>query len=77
MYNTYYSIVNTLRHLIIFAIARLWKKMSVYIYILHLHFTFVKWETVPDVQGGFRKGRGTRNKIANIHWIIEKATDFQ
>ena len=46
-------------------------------YNLHLHFTFVKWETVPDVQGGFRRGRGTRNKIANIHWIIEKATDFQ
>ena len=32
---------------------------------------------LPDVQGGFRRGRGTRNKIANIHWIIEKATDFQ
>ena len=31
----------------------------------------------PDVQGGFRKGRGTRNQIANIHWIIEKAREFQ
>ena len=31
----------------------------------------------PDVQAGFRKGRGTRNKIANIHWIIEKAREFQ
>ena len=30
-----------------------------------------------DVQYGFRKGRGTRNQIANIHWIIEKATEFQ
>ena len=28
---------------------------------------------VPDVQAGFRKGRGTRDEIANFHWIIEKA----
>ena len=32
---------------------------------------------VPDVQAGFRKGRGTRDQIANIHWIIEKAKEFQ
>ena len=32
---------------------------------------------LPDVQVGFRKGRGTRDKIANIHWIIEKGTEFQ
>ena len=32
---------------------------------------------LPDVQAGFRKGRGTRNQIANIHWIIEKAGEFQ
>ena len=32
---------------------------------------------LPDVQAGFRKGRGTRNKIANICWIIEKARRFQ
>ena len=31
----------------------------------------------PDVQAGFRKGRGTRNQIPNIHWIIEKAREFQ
>ena len=31
----------------------------------------------PDVQAGFRKGRGTTDQIANIHWIIEKASDFQ
>ena len=31
----------------------------------------------PDVQAGFRKGRGTRDKIANICWIIEKAKEFQ
>ena len=32
---------------------------------------------LPDVQAGFRKGRGTRDQIANICWIIEKAEDFQ
>ena len=32
---------------------------------------------LPDVQPGFRKGRGTRDQIANIHWIIEKAREFQ
>ena len=30
----------------------------------------------PDVQAGFRKGRGTRDQIANIHWIIKKAREF-
>ena len=32
---------------------------------------------LPDVEAGFRKGRGTRDQIANIHWIIEKAREFQ
>ena len=32
---------------------------------------------LPDVQAGFRKGRGTRDQIANIPWIIEKAREFQ
>ena len=32
---------------------------------------------LPDIQAGFRKGRGTRDQIANFHWIIEKATEFQ
>ena len=32
---------------------------------------------LPDVQAGFRKGRGTRDEIANFHWIIEKAREFQ
>ena len=31
----------------------------------------------PDVQAGFRRDRGTRDQIANIHWIIEKAREFQ
>ena len=37
---------------------------------------YLNWE-VPDVQGGFRKGRGIRDQIANICWIIEKAREFQ
>ena len=32
---------------------------------------------LPDVQAGFRKGRGIKNEIANIHWIIKKAREFQ
>ena len=32
---------------------------------------------LPDVQAGFTKGRGTRDQIANIHWIIKKAREFQ
>ena len=32
---------------------------------------------LPDVQAGFRKGRGTRDQVANIHWIMEKAREFQ
>ena len=32
---------------------------------------------LPDVQAGFRKGRGTRDQIANIPWIMEKAREFQ
>ena len=31
---------------------------------------------LPDVQAGFRKGRGTRDQIANIHWTMEKAREF-
>ena len=37
---------------------------------------YVNWE-LPDVQAGFGKGRGTRDQIANIHWITEKAREFQ
>ena len=40
---------------------------------LHQHMN----PELPDVQAGFRKCRGTRDKIANIHWIIEKAREFQ
>ena len=37
---------------------------------------YVNWE-LPDVQAGFRKGRGTRDQTANICWIMEKAREFQ
>ena len=36
----------------------------------------MNWE-LPDVQAGFRKGKGTGDQITNIHWIIEKAREFQ
>ena len=34
-------------------------------------------QELPDVQDGFRKGRGTRDQIAKIHWVIEKPREFQ
>ena len=34
-------------------------------------------QEIPDVHAGFRKSRGTRDQIANIHWVIEKAREFQ
>ena len=37
---------------------------------------YMNWE-LPDVQAGFRKGRGTRDQIANIHWILENTREFQ
>ena len=66
------------------------KECSNYFTIVHISYTskvmlkilqgrlqqYVKHE-LPDVQAGFRKGRGTRDQIANICWIIEKATEFQ
>ena len=45
--------------------------------ILHARLQQYMNRELPDVQGGFRKGRGTRDQIANIHWIIEKAREFQ
>ena len=34
-------------------------------------------QEIPEVQAGFRKGKGPRDQISNIHWIIEKAREFQ
>ena len=45
--------------------------------ILHARFQHYANQELPDVQAGFRKGSGTRDQIANIHWIIEKAREFQ
>ena len=45
--------------------------------VLHARLQHYANQELPDVQAGFRKGRGTRDQIANIHWIIEKAREFQ
>ena len=48
------------------------------LYIYHITFQFSSVQSLsPDAQAGFRKHRGTRDKIANIRWIIKKARDFQ
>ena len=44
--------------------------------ILQARFQLYMNCELPDVQAGFRKGRGTRGQIANIRWIIEKAREF-
>ena len=45
--------------------------------ILQARFQQYMNHEIPDVQAGFRKGRGTRDQIANIRWIFEKAREFQ
>ena len=45
--------------------------------ILHARLQHYANQEHPDVQAGFRKGRGTKDQIANICWIIEKAREFQ
>ena len=45
--------------------------------ILQARFQQYMNRELPDVQAGFRKGRGARDQIANIHWIMEKAKEFQ
>ena len=45
--------------------------------ILHARLQYYANQELPDVKAGFRKGRGTRDQIANICWIIEKAREFQ
>ena len=45
--------------------------------ILHTRLQKYVNHEFPDVQDGFRKGRGTRDQIAKIHWIMEKAGEFQ
>ena len=45
--------------------------------ILHVRLQQYVNHEIPGVQAGFRKGRETRDQIANIHWIMEKAREFQ
>ena len=45
--------------------------------ILQARLQQYKNRELPDVQAGFRKGRGIRDQIANIRWILEKAREFQ
>ena len=45
--------------------------------ILQARLQQYKNQELPDVQAGFRKGRGTRDQVANIHWIIEKVREFK
>ena len=45
--------------------------------IFHARLQRYVSQELPDVQAGFRKGRGTRDQIAKLHWIIEKAREFQ
>ena len=50
--------------------------MQVMLTILQVRLQQYMNHKLPDVQTGFRKGRGTRDQIVNIHWIIEKAREF-
>ena len=53
------------------------QKSKIMLRILHDSLQHYMNQELPDVQAGFRKGRGTRDQIANICWIIEKAREFQ
>ena len=58
-------------------LSRYWVDSKVMLKILQARLQQHVNRELPDVQAGFRKGRGTRDQIANIHWIIEKAREFQ
>ena len=51
-------------------------RCKVMLQILQVRFQQYVNHELPDVQAGFRKGRGTRDQIANIRWIMEKAREF-
>ena len=59
------------------AIAVISHASKVTLKICHARLQHYENKELPDVQAGVRKGRGTRDRIANIHWIIEKAGEFQ
>ena len=58
-------------------IARISHASKVMLKILQARLQQYMNRELPDVQGGFRKGRGTSGQITNIRWIIEKAREFQ
>ena len=57
--------------------AQLHSSHKVMLKILQARLQQYMHHEIPDVQAGFRQGRGTRDQIANIHWIMEKAREFQ
>ena len=63
--------------MLIIIIALISHTSKVMLKILHARLQHYVNQELPDVQAGFRKGRGTRDQIANIHWIIEKARELQ
>ena len=58
-------------------VAVIFHASKVMLKILHARLQHYANQELPDVQAGFRKGRGTRDQIVNIHWIIERAREFQ
>ena len=60
-----------------YTIARISHTSKVMLKILQARLQQYVNREIPDVQAGFRKGRGTRDQTANIHWIIQKAREFQ
>ena len=60
-------------------LSRKWREIEIYwiLQILQARLKQYVNRELPDVQAGFRKGRGTRDQIANILWIMEKAREFQ
>ena len=58
-------------------IALISQALKIILKILHARLQHYVNQELPDVQAGFRQGRGARDKIVNIHWIIEKARGFQ
>ena len=59
-----------------FTIALISQASKVMLKILQARLQQYMNRELPDVQAGFRQGRGTRDQIANIHWIIEKSKEF-
>ena len=80
-----YPVVRLLDHMVLIkkecasyqTIALISQASKVMLKILHARLQHYVNQEPPDVQAGFRKGRGTRDQIANIRWVIEKTREFQ